>query len=394
MSAVTAPIAAPVAASAADAARRRSRWRSEFVRVFNFGTIAVVFYLCLALIIARWLPLAAAEGPVVYATQAIVNLRQTLISGLLVLLAIALVRAWVARDDDCEAPRRALALGLLAALLAATTSSLLRLWVYGTPLSEAPWPWFAAVSLLWTMLGFLGYVLVAFAREEEAARCALADQGCASESLRTQMTQAHLSALQAQIEPHFLFNTLATVKRLYETAPERGREMLGSLISYLRAALPSMRQAGSTLARELELARAYLTILKMRMGDRLQFSVDAPDDLLGAEMPPLVLGTLLENAIKHGIGNLPEGGLIEIRALREPGADVGGDRLRLEVRDTGAGFAGHGGSGVGLANTRSRLAALYGDAAVLTLAANSPRGIIASVLLPIRQALSDAKAAT
>jgi len=268
--------------------------------------------------------------------------------------------------------------------------------VFGTPLAEATWGWFANVGLVWTMMGFLGYALVVFAQEEEAARCALAEQVCTRESLRAQMTQAHLSALQAQIEPHFLFNTLATVKRLYETAPERGREMLSSLIGYLRAALPSMRQPGSTLARELELARAYLTVLQMRMGDRLCFNVEAPEDLLGAEMPPLVLGTLLENAIKHGLGSLPEGGSIEIRACREPAAPAEGEpgerqrpaRLRLDVRDTGSGFTGDGGSGVGLANTRSRLNALYGDDAALTLGHNAPRGVVASVLLPIRMTSS------
>jgi signal transduction histidine kinase len=406
MNAVTAPPAARVAAAQPDSdgasERRRARWRSGFVRVFNFGTVAVVFYLCLALTVARWLPIAAAEGWHVYTTMAVVNLRQTLISGLLALAAIALVRAWVACRDGDHAPARALPLGLLAAAIAATIGAAIRVWVYyGSLAPDLELPWLVGVVMLWTMLGFLGYALVVFAQEEEAARCALAEQVCARESLRAQMTQAHLSALQAQIEPHFLFNTLATVKRLYETAPERGREMLGSLIGYLRAALPSMRQSGSTLARELELSRAYLTVLQMRMGDRLQFSVEAPDDLLGAEMPPLVLGTLVENAIKHGLGALPEGGRIDIRASREPAADSGkaGDdeafaRLRLEIRDTGAGFAGHGGSGVGLANTRSRLVALYGDDAALTLGSNEPRGVVASVVLPIRFIASTAGSAS
>jgi signal transduction histidine kinase len=387
MSAVTAPTAAPPAAAPAgpaDAARRRSRLRGEFVRVFNFGTVAAVFYLCLTLTIARWLPLAAAEGWHIYLTKAVINLRQSLISGLLVLAAIALVRAWVAVRSRTPNPPRALPLGLLAAASAAAASALIRLWVFGTALSAMEVSWFISVGLLWTMLGFLGYALVVFAQEEESARLALAAQVCEHESLRAQMTQAHLSALQAQIEPHFLFNTLATVKRLYETAPGRGREMLSSLIGYLQAALPSMRQSGSTLARELELARAYLTVLQMRMGDRLKFSVDAPAELMTAEMPPLVLGTLLENAIKHGLGALPEGGQIDIRALPEAPTADGTPRLRLEVRDNGAGFTGQGGSGVGLANTRSRLAALYGDAAALTLGMNEPRGVVASVVLPLR----------
>jgi LytS/YehU family sensor histidine kinase len=230
------------------------------------------------------------------------------------------------------------------------------------------------------LIGGFGFALLHFAHEDEEARRQLAEEEVARQALAAQMTQARLSALQAQIEPHFLFNTLANVKRLYETAPARGREMLSSLIDYLRAALPTMRQSGSTLRRELELARSYLTILQMRMGERLRFSIEAPPALLDTEVPPLVLGTLIENALKHGLAPLPQGGSIEIRAVQQA------DRLRLEVRDSGRGFTGEGGSGVGLANTRSRLMALYGDGATLALAANQPRGVVATVMLPLRRA--------
>jgi len=153
--------------------------------------------------------------------------------------------------------------------------------------------------------------------------------------------------------------------------------MLSSLISYLRAALPSMRQSGSTLGRELELARSFLTILKMRMGDRLDFSIDVEPALNDAQVPPMVLPTLVENAIKHGLSPLPEGGRIEIAARRE------GDDLLIDVRDNGAGFSSSGGSGVGLANTRSRLAALYGGRAGLSLTTEAPRGVLASVRMPL-----------
>jgi LytS/YehU family sensor histidine kinase len=193
------------------------------------------------------------------------------------------------------------------------------------------------------------------------------------------MVEARLCALQAQIEPHFLFNTLANVKRLYETAPSRGREMLSSLINYLRAALPTMREPGSTLAREIELVRSFLTILQMRMGERLQFSVEAPVELSDVRVPPMVLPTLVENAIKHGLSPLPEGGRIDIRARSEPSG-----QLVIEVADNGAGFSASGGSGVGLANTRSRLAALYGAEASLSLSMATPRGVVASVRLPLQ----------
>jgi len=125
---------------------------------------------------------------------------------------------------------------------------------------------------------------------------------------------------------------LANVKRLYETAPAQGQEMLASLINYLRAALPSMRQSGSTLSRELELARSFLTILKMRMRERLSFSIDHDPALENARVPPMVLPTLVENAIKHGLSPLPQGGNIEIRARRA------GEDLIVEVHDTGLAF--------------------------------------------------------
>ena len=124
---------------------------------------------------------------------------------------------------------------------------------------------------LWSAVGSFGYWLFHTINTEEAARSQLADAECRREGLQAQMVEARLCALQAQIDPHFLFNTLANVKRLYETAPARGREMLSSLINYLRAALPTMREPGSTLDRELELVRSFLTILQMRMGERLDF---------------------------------------------------------------------------------------------------------------------------
>jgi sensor histidine kinase YesM len=230
------------------------------------------------------------------------------------------------------------------------------------------------------LFGTAAFVMLRGTWEQRQAQRALVDAQCARDNLEAQHLQATLSALQAQIEPHFSFNTLANVKRLYETAPQRGREMLASLIDYLRAALPQLRESGSTVARELELARAYLTILQMRMGERLAFAIDADPALTAAELPPLVLPTLLENAIQHGLAPLPQGGRIDVRVARD------GDALVLEVADTGRGFghAGSGGSGVGLANTRARLAALDGPAAALTLAAHPGGGVIATVRLPLR----------
>ena len=212
---------------------------------------------------------------------------------------------------------------------------------------------------------------------EREARARLLALRRDQQALEAQELEAQLSALNAQIEPHFLFNTLAHVKRLYETAPADGRNLLGSLITYLRAALPAMRSGEGTLAQELAQVQGYLSILQTRMGDRLRFSVDAPPELAAARLPSMVLHTLVENAIKHGLSPLPEGGEIHIRARVDSP-----QQWCVEVADTGAGFSASGGSGVGLANTRARLVAMFGPQAVLELAPAAPHGLIARLRLP------------
>ena len=192
-----------------------------------------------------------------------------------------------------------------------------------------------------------------------------------------QVTEAKLSALQAQVEPHFLYNTLASVQALTEVDPQKANEMTGHLIQYLRNALPKMRESVSTVGQEIELVRAYLNILKMRMGKRLEFTIDVPLELMDAPFPPLMLPSLVENAIKHGLEPQREGGTVAIRAERA------GDRLRMVVEDTGRGFSDTPGAGVGLANIRERLAALYGDAAKLTLEAREPHGVSATIEMPL-----------
>ncbi|MGE5616178.1 MAG: sensor histidine kinase [Bacillota bacterium] len=192
-----------------------------------------------------------------------------------------------------------------------------------------------------------------------------------------QVTEAKLQALQAQVEPHFLYNTLASVQALTEVDPDRASEMTGHLIQYLRNALPKMRESISTVAQEIDLVRAYLNILKMRMGDRLTFEIDVPPQLANAPFPPLMLPSLVENAIKHGLEPQREGGNVKISAEESAG------KLRLVVADTGRGFTDALGAGVGLANIRERLTALYGDAGKLTLEANSPRGVISTIEVPL-----------
>jgi hypothetical protein len=192
-----------------------------------------------------------------------------------------------------------------------------------------------------------------------------------------QVTEAKLQALQAQVEPHFLYNTLANVRALTEVDPARAGTMVDHLIQYLRNALPKMRESISTVGQEIELVRAYLNILQMRMGKRLTFDIAVPASLLSLPFPPLMLPSLVENAIKHGLEPQREGGSVHI------GAEAVEGRLRLAVADTGRGFGDTVGNGVGLSNLRERLAALYGAGAKLTLEANSPNGVIATIDVPM-----------
>jgi anti-sigma regulatory factor (Ser/Thr protein kinase) len=202
----------------------------------------------------------------------------------------------------------------------------------------------------------------------------------AEEGLKRQLAEAQIKMMQAQVEPHFLFNTLASVDYLIETDPSRASRMQKNLIQYLRAALPQMREGSSTLGREIVQCRSYLEILKVRMDERLQFSIHVPQGLLSASFPPMMLLTLVENSIKHGLEPKAEGGNVTVSAQVADGS------LRVAVADSGLGFgvAQRGGTGVGLANVRERLRALYGADANLVIDANSEGGTIATIIVPYR----------
>jgi sensor histidine kinase YesM len=163
---------------------------------------------------------------------------------------------------------------------------------------------------------------------------------------------------------------------------ESGIAMLGNLGQYLRAALPRLREAQTSLGQEVDLVSAYFGILGIRMGSRLHYAIDVPDDLAGLPFPPMMLLTLAENAIKHGLGPAPQGGSVTIRARAVDGV------LEISVADSGVGFAAAptSGSGIGLANTRARLSALYGEAGFLALAPNVPSGVVATIRMPLAAA--------
>jgi Histidine kinase len=192
-----------------------------------------------------------------------------------------------------------------------------------------------------------------------------------------QETEARLQSLQAQIEPHFLFNTLAHILRLHQVDARRGRAMLQSLTEYMRSALPQMRgQKDFTLGQELALTRAYVNVQQIRMGERLRVEVDVPAALMQARVPPMTVLTLAENAVKHGLGPKGEGGTLRIEA------SLLGEVLEVAVCDDGVGLRLGAGTGHGLSNTRSRLAAAYGSRAALEIGNRPAGGVRAALLLP------------
>jgi len=234
----------------------------------------------------------------------------------------------------------------------------------------------AIVLLVLAFPLFLLSKIVASIIRAFSSRAEVSEKAAEESALARQLTEAKLAALQAQIEPHFLFNTLASVRQLILTDPEAAAKMQADLIKYLRAAIPQMRESTTTLAREAELSRAYLDILKVRMEDRLSWTIDIPPALGAAGFPPMMLPTLVENAIKHGLEPLTQGGEIRISAA------AAGGKLRVSVADTGVGFADDPGAGVGLANVRERLASLYGRQAQLIVEPNLPRGAKMTIEIP------------
>jgi len=188
--------------------------------------------------------------------------------------------------------------------------------------------------------------------------------------------EANLKLLQAQIEPHFLFNTLSNVLSLLDTNPNKGKSMLVDFIQYLRASLTKIRETKATLGQEMEMIRAYLNIFKVRMGHRLKYKIDLPEHLEAISFPPMLIQPLVENAIKHGLEPKVDGGEIRIRGIEKDGI------LRLEIVDSGMGFKAERDSGMGLSNIRERLLSLYGNKGRLILEENSPHGLKAVIEVP------------
>jgi signal transduction histidine kinase len=236
---------------------------------------------------------------------------------------------------------------------------------------------FILVALCSLVVGPL-VALGAMYRERDAqARSERLQFALEKSTLERQALDARLRVLHAQIEPHFLFNTLANVQELVEAGSPQAAPVLRSLIAYLRAALPHLADEHATLADELQLVRAYLEVMHLRMPDRLAFDVAVPPPLQTLRFPPMALLTLVENAIRHGIDPSEQGGRIDVGAVRAPEGHV-----RVWVADSGAGMGEHAAAGTGLTNLRARWRASYGEGARLDLLAREPHGLHAELTIP------------
>ena len=238
-----------------------------------------------------------------------------------------------------------------------------------------------------TLFWILASIIIKFTykgRIQAETKAARATETAEAESLKRQVVEARMAAMQAQVEPHFLFNTLASIDHLIETDPARASTMQKNLIALLRASMPTLREASDggvrELGRELAVIRPYLEILKVRMEERLDIELAVPEGLHSAEFPPMMIQTLVENAIKHGLEPKPEGGKLRVSA------EILHGKLAVTVADTGLGFgrAATAGTGVGLTNIRERLQMLYGNKASLTVAENQPSGTRVTVSVPYK----------
>jgi sensor histidine kinase YesM len=208
------------------------------------------------------------------------------------------------------------------------------------------------------------------------AQITIADERARTNHAERAATQANLRALQAQIEPHFLFNTLANVTSLIHTRPDDAKFMLEEFIAYLRASLATTREQETTLGQEFVLMQRFLAVLKVRMGNRLQVRIDLPDELKSCVLPPMLIQPLIENAIKHGVEPKVEGGEILLAAKKQERMIV------IEVTDTGMGFESSTSDGVGLQNVRERLEKLYDGKAMLSIEDNLPCGTKVIIRIP------------
>jgi two-component system LytT family sensor kinase len=249
------------------------------------------------------------------------------------------------------------------------------------PVTLAAWLIDLQSGIVWgTLTGFLYYWLILGVQAAFVYQRMYQEQRVASAELEGRLSEARLEALRLQVHPHFLFNTLNAISAFVEGDPERARWMIARLGELLRRTLDGGTAAELPLTRELDLLAPYLEIQRIRFGERLSIEVEVPDGAADALIPTLMLQPLVENAVEHGVSRRTDAARVRLRAVRD------GDRLRLEVADNGPGpIGGRAGDGIGLGNTRARLAGLYGSAARLQLT-GAPDGTVVTIELPFRTA--------
>lgn len=255
---------------------------------------------------------------------------------------------------------------------------------YGNDLRQTFYLRFQATLVAGLSAGLLYAAIAAAIVYLRAQRVAITNKRLSVEisesDVQRQLTETRLRLLQAQIEPHFLFNTLASAQQLSQKGAPDAAKLIGHLVRFLRMSIPSMRENRGALKRELEQVAAYLSIMQTRMGDRLTFAVHADPDVENFALPPALVMTLVENAIKHGIEPAAAGARVDVRAV------LAGDSVVISVTDTGVGFttteSSEIGGGLGLSNIAQRLQAIYGVDAHVKLTQNTPNGCVAMLTIP------------
>jgi signal transduction histidine kinase len=317
---------------------------------------------------------AAALNPV-YTTPFLVLLGRMLVIAMLLLLAFTLAGIW--KPPFIPGWLAQVFSVVLVAPLATFLVYLPSIGLYTDPMKHEGFVLgYTMITGAALMIGPL-LALVALYRERDAqARTQAIGFRLERSTLEKQALDARLTLLHAQIEPHFLFNTLANIQELVESGSPRAAPVLKSLIDYLRAAVPKLHAGEATLGAEAEMARAYLELMHMRMPDRLEFSIEVSESVRSIRFPQMALLTLIENAVRHGIDPGERGGRIDIRADR----DAASGRVRVVVADTGVGMDETAVPGTGLRNLRDRLHGFFGPDAELALHEQAPHGLRAEIL--------------
>ncbi|WP_306394629.1 sensor histidine kinase [Telluria beijingensis] len=297
-------------------------------------------------------------------------------------VALALAGVWFNYGKIVRAKGKAvvtiIGLGLLGGLFGALTAMFERGHSWSVLLDKLP-KVVVTVTLFVTALVAIPVIVVAVLRNRHyQIQAEQLRRDAEQERLARELSETQLRLLRAQIEPHFLFNTLGAVQQLAEQGAPRAAELTSHLIDFLRGSMSDMRCEQVALATEFGLVDSYLRVMQIRMGERLRYTVDVPESLANTQVPSMLVLTLAENAIKHGIEPSMHGGEIAVTAHDDNGT------LRIQVRDSGVGMSDTPGAGTGLENVRHRLRLAYGDGACLLLSEAEP-GLLAEIAIPCKE---------